>query len=400
MQHPFIWTQPLNALKGGQTRLIAVGAIALLGIGTGYYVVQNTAASPEPTQTVAAPVTAVTALGRLEPEGGVIKLSVASAQDSRVDQLLVEEGDTVEAGEVIAILQGLDKRQAALAEAEKNLGIVQAKLAQAQAGDAKTAELAAQQANIARLEAQLSNETLQREAEMRRAETELETARASYQRYLSLHQAGAISTEDLDEQRRRFETAQADLDAVQAQQANTVATLQRQIQQQEAVLNQLQEVRPVDVQIVQAELEYAQTQVAKAQADLDDLYVRVPVDGQILKVNTRVGEQVSTSEGIVELAQTDQMYAIAEVYETDINQVQLGQPVTILSENGGFDGKIQGTVDHIGLQIGKQDILDSDPAADKDARVVEVKVRIDPEDSPKVAGLTNLQVRVQIHLDK
>lgn len=400
MQHSPVWTQPLNALKGKQSRLIAAGAIALLGIGAGYYVVQNVAAPPAQTETVAAPVTAVTALGRLEPEGGVIKLSVASAQDSRVDQLLVEEGDTVEAGEVIAILQGLDKRQAALAEAEKNLGIVQAKLAQAQAGDAKIAELAAQRANIARLEAQLSNETLQREAEIRRAATELETARASYQRYQSLHQAGAVSTENLDEQRRRFETAQADLDAVRAQQGNTVTTLQREIQQQEAVLSQLQEVRPVDVQIVQAELAYAQTQVTKAQADLDDLYVRVPVDGQILRVNTRVGEQVSTSEGIVELAQTDQMYAIAEVYETDINQVQLGQPVTIVSENGGFDGKIQGTVDHIGLQIGKQDILDADPAADKDARIVEVKVRIDPEDSPAVAGLTNLQVRVQIHLDE
>ena len=37
--------------------------------------------------------------------------------------------------------------------------------------------------------------------------------------------------------------------------------------------------------------------------------------------------------------------------------------------------------------------------ADKDARVVEVKVRLDPEDSEKVAGLTNLQVRVKIDLD-
>ena len=51
------------------------------------------------------------------------------------------------------------------------------------------------------------------------------------------------------------------------------------------------------------------------------------------------------------------------------------------------------------MQIKKQDVLDADPAADKDARVVEVKVRIDPEDNDKVAGLTNLQVRITIALE-
>jgi HlyD family secretion protein len=127
--------------------------------------------------------------------------------------------------------------------------------------------------------------------------------------------------------------------------------------------------------------------------------VRVPIDGQILKINTLVGEQVDTSEGIVELGKIKQMYAIAEVYETDVGQVKVGQRALIISEHGGFTGEIQGTVDHIGLQIKKQDVLESDPAAAKDARVVEVKVRLDPQDSAKVAALTNLQVRVKIDLD-
>jgi HlyD family secretion protein len=55
-------------------------------------------------------------------------------------------------------------------------------------------------------------------------------------------------------------------------------------------------------------------------------------------------------------------------------------------------------VDHIGLQIGKKDVLDTDPAADTDARVVEVKIRLDPEASQVVAGLTYLQVNVKILL--
>jgi len=94
------------------------------------------------------------------------------------------------------------------------------------------------------------------------------------------------------------------------------------------------------------------------------------------------------------------MYAIAEVYETDVGMVEVGDKAEVISEHGGFTGKLRGTVDHVGLQIKKQDILESDPSANKDARVVEVKVRLDPQDSEKVAKLTNLQVRVKIALDK
>jgi len=92
------------------------------------------------------------------------------------------------------------------------------------------------------------------------------------------------------------------------------------------------------------------------------------------------------------------MYVIAEVYETDISKIKVGQRAITISENGGFDGEIHGSVDHIGLQIKKKNVLESDPAADKDARVVEVKIQLDPADSHKVAGFTNMQVRIRIAL--
>ncbi|MEH2303664.1 MAG: HlyD family efflux transporter periplasmic adaptor subunit [Nostoc sp.] len=60
------------------------------------------------------------------------------------------------------------------------------------------------------------------------------------------------------------------------------------------------------------------------QAQLDQASVRVPEAGQILKINTRAGETVS-NDGIVELDRTDQMYAVAEVYQSDINKVRSGQ---------------------------------------------------------------------------
>lgn len=158
-------------------------------------------------------------------------------------------------------------------------------------------------------------------------------------------------------------------------------------------------MRSTDLQVAQAEVKHAAIQVTKAQADLDDIYVRVPVAGQILKINPRIGEQVNTTQGIVELGRTNSMYAVAEAYETDVSKVQVGQRATLVSEHGGFAGKLHGTVEYISLQIKKQDVLEFDPAADKDARVVEVKVCLDPEDSRKVAIFTNFQVRIAIALD-
>ena len=379
-----------------------IGLIAVsLGGGLSYWYIfqqpqQKT--SPEPITEIQ-PI-AVTALGRLEPEGEVIKLSVANAQDSRVNQLFVEEGDRVSAKQLIATLQGLDQKQAELAEAKQNVAVYRAKLEQIKAGEAKEAEIAAQKANIARLQAQLSTEQIEREAEIADAEAELKNTQINYSRYQSLYQDGAVSQGDLDDREELYSKSQAKLNRVRARLDNTVTTLQEQITREKAILDKLQEVRPVDLAEAQAEVDYAISQVTRIESELEDYYVRVPIDGQILKINTHIGEQVNTSEGIVELGRTRQMYAIAEVYETDVGQLKVGQRATVISEHGGFTGQLQGTVDHIGLQIKKQDVLESDPAADKDARVVEVKVRLDPEDSDRVAGLTNLQVRVKIDLDE
>ncbi|NKB18678.1 MAG: ABC exporter membrane fusion protein [Pseudanabaena sp. CRU_2_10] len=361
-------------------------------------VLQAQAPKPNPTPANSTPANAVTALGRLEPKGQIIKLSVINAQDSRVDRLLVQEGDYVKAGQIIAVLQGLDKRKAALAEAEQDLDVQQAKLAQTMAGESKIGDIAAQEANIAQLEAKLRTETAEKKAFIARAEAELRNDRLNYDRYQTLLQEGAVNTSNMDEKRKNLEISQAKLDEAKAQLANVESTLQQQIRQQKATLDKLKEVRPVDVSVSRAQVDYAKTKVATASADLNDVYVRVPVAGRILKINTRIGEQVNTSQGIVELGQTNQMYAIAEVYETDVYKIKPGQKATVVSENGGFEGELHGTVDHIGLQIKKKNVLDSDPAADKDARVVEVKIRIDPKDSKKVEALTNLQTRIVISL--
>ncbi|MEO1692438.1 MAG: efflux RND transporter periplasmic adaptor subunit [Cyanobacteria bacterium J06631_6] len=340
----------------------------------------------------------VVALGKLAPKGEVIKLSVANAEDSRVNQILVSEGDRVEENQVIAILQGFENRQRDLEEAEKEVELAQARLAQVRAGETKQAELAAQRASISRLESQLRNETLERQAAIASAEAQLRQAKLTYDRNFTLQQEGAVAMEAFDQSREGLDMAQAALNERLAQLDNTQQSLREEINQEQEKLAQLQEIRPVDVKVAEIELEKAIIAVEQVRAALEDTKVKVPISGQILRINTRVGEQVNTQQGIVELGRTEQMYAIAEVYETDIAKVRIGQQATISSEYGGFAGKLTGTVEHLGLQVGAKQLSQGsqDPTQDENSRIVEVKIRIDPADSEKVAGLTNMKVRVEI----
>ena len=382
-------------------RLLGKYSIILgLAILAGACNVDSQAQTQEPpeTQTQVNRPQQVVALGKLVPKGEVIKLSVANAEDSRVNKILVEEGDRVEEGQVIAILQGFENRERDLEEAEKEVELAKARLEQVRAGDTKQAELAAQRANISRLESQLRNEKVEREAAIASAEAQLRQAQLTYDRNRSLQQQGAVTQQALDEAQEALDMARATLDERKAQLNNTSQTLQQEISQEKENLARLQEIRPVDVKVAEIELEKAMVAVKRVKAELEDTKVKVPIAGQILRINTRVGEQVNTQQGIVELGRTDEMYAIAEVYETDIGKVKLGQSATIGSEYGGFEGKLKGTVEHLGLQVGTKELSEGsqDPTQDENSRIVEVKIRINPEDSKKVAGLTNMKVRVEI----
>ena len=90
------------------------------------------------------------------------------------------------------------------------------------------------------------------------------------------------------------------------------------------------------------------------------------------------------------------MVAVAEVYELDISHIRVGQSATVISKNNAFPDLLHGKVIEVGLEISKQDVLNTDPAAQFDARVVEVKVLLDQSSSRRVAGLTNLTVQVSL----
>jgi ABC exporter DevB family membrane fusion protein len=424
---------PQSVQQRSQQKLILAVA-GILAVGAALFYGLRVMRQPNPVPITSSEqrivAQAVAALGYIEPKGEVIKVSAPAFQEgARVSQLLVNRGDRVKARQVIAILDNRDPLSAALEQAKTQEQVALATLAKVKAG-AKVGEIqaqnakfqrtqnelegqmAAQKSTISALEAQLSGEKAAQQATIERIQAELRDAQTNCDRYQKLFEDGGVSDQERDRVclqeetiRKSLQASQADLKRIVATLQDriseakavlnrTVATLQRQIKEDQAMLNAVAEVRPVDVQIAQAEVQEAQATIKRAQAELDLAYVRSPKEGQILKIHTWPGELVDR-EGIVELGQTDQMYVTAEVYETDISKVRLGQKATIKSN--GILGDLQGTVDEIGLKIGQKDVLGTDPVADADARVVEVKIRLNANDSQKIANFTNLQVNVIIN---
>lgn len=333
----------------------------------------------------------VVALGRLEPQGEVIQLA-PSTVGSRVAQLFVKQGDRVRAGQVIAVLDSYDRLQAALEQAKRQVLITQTKLAQVKAG-AKMGEINAQRATIVRAQAQLRQDVLAKNATVTRLEAEAKNAQIEFQRYQRLYQEGAVSASQRDSKQLTLDAAVQQLTEARAMRDQTAATSAAQVKADQATLDQIAEVRPVDVNAAQAEVASAIAAVQQAQADLDLSTIKAPRAGQIIKIHTWPGEVVG-SQGLLDMGQTDRMYAVAEIYESDLQYVKLGQTATLTSP--AFAGKAVGTVSEIGLQVYKKDVLDTDPTAAADARVIEVKIRLDQADSLKVAGFTNLEVTVNI----
>ncbi len=385
---------------GASRRWIVIAGVLVLGlIGFSAWRSHQTRVAEREAAELAAQspeITTVTALGRLEPQGELINLTApTSVQSARIDELPVAEGDRVAAGEVIAILDNRDRLQAALQTAQQQVNIARAQLAQIEAGS-QTGDIEAQQAEILRLEAELLGNVETQEATIARIQAEVNNARADFQRYNMLYERGGISASDRDARRLTLTTAEQSLAEAQATLGRIQRSSQQQISQARATLDRIQEVRPVDVDAARAEVNSAIASVEEAQANLDQAYVRSPTAGQIIEIHSLPGETVS-SDGIATIGQTSQMMAVAEVYQDDIGKIEPGQPATLTATV--FEETLQGIVERIGLQVDQQQVVNEDPTANIDARVVDVYIRLDEEDGQKVAGLTNLQITATIQFE-
>ena len=358
----------------------------------------------------------VSALGRIEPGGRIIRLSAPPAvEGSRLSQILVSEGDKVAVGQTIAVLDGQDRLRAAVTESERRAEVARRRAAQIRAG-AKQGEIDAQRASVARLEAELQNAEkelaravfnknrraplIPEYAVLKRTEGELANAVKELERAELLIKTGDVALSELDSRRTNVNNFRRDIERLQAEiysQINsrrfTVIIAGRELEKARATLESTAEVRPIDVKVAEAEVTTAEAALEQSRIQLVNTKIRALTPGTVLKIHTRPGESIGQN-GILELGETDQMYVLAEVLEADINKVKIGQAVQAGMRSTGET--LRGTVEDIGLMVNKRSTLDSDLSADVDVRVVEVRIRLMPEDSRRVTALTNLRVDVRI----
>jgi HlyD family secretion protein len=275
-----------------------------------------------------------------------------------VETLLVHEGEDVEAGAVVAVLDNAERRKAELAEAQAQLSAAEARLAQVKAG-AKEGDIAAQQFAVDVLAEQL-----------RVAEKELKRGQA-------LHEKNALTIEALDTKQWAV-----DRTALEHRRAGEL-------------LRSVREVREIDVRVAERDIAVSAAAVERAQADYDATSVRAPSAGRILKIHSHAGEKIG-EQGLLEMGDVLHMEAVAEVFEADIGRIRAGQAAVVKVDS--LEEPLSGEVEEVGHRVARKVVLTNDPVSDTDARVVEVRVRLHPDEIERVVRLSNARVEVQIEL--
>ena len=146
-----------------------------------------------------------------------------------------------------------------------------------------------------------------------------------------------------------------------------------------------------DLSISETRILKLKSAIDAIEVDLEQTELKSPIDGIVLQILVREGERPNSS-GVINVGANQLMEALIEVYESDIDRVQIGQTVDLISENGGFDGSLRGQVSLISPQVRQRRVLSTDPTGDADSRVVEVRVKLDNASAKKVSHLTGMKV--------
>ncbi|NJN23144.1 MAG: HlyD family efflux transporter periplasmic adaptor subunit [Acaryochloridaceae cyanobacterium RL_2_7] len=275
----------------------------------------------------------ISALGRITPEGEIFR--VGGPSGARIEELKVREGQMVQKGSPIAILDTYKIRKAELEVAANQVLEAQSMLE----SEGDLALIQAQEAETRLLQSNLPKEQEMRsqEALIAKLKAELQQAKAEVERYRVLVEKGAAAQQILETRQLTMTQKQNDLaqaNATLQQLSDEYQTTQKNIEAQiksiQAASNRSQS---------QVQLESALSRLELADVMLGQSIIRAPFSGQIIKVHLRNGESIeppmgagSAGQTIVEMGRTQQMYVIAEVYETDIKDLKPGLNATIESD--------------------------------------------------------------------
>lgn len=341
-----------------RARLLA--GLLVVAVAGGGYVWFSQAHAPQaatPAATTPAAPVGVGALGRVEPASRIRRLTQPGGMAvTRLDRLLVNEGDEVTEGQLLAEFADAAQKDAAVAQAEAAVAEYRASLDRIRAAG-RPSEIAAQRARIAALAAQF--DLAEREAE--RSERLVPTG------------AGAVAVAD----RARAGAVRLAAERTQA----------------EADLDGLLSSRPEDIALAEARLAAAQAALAKARADAELSRVRAPFAGTILRIIARPGDQVG-NDGLMEIGDLSRMDVVADVYETDLARLRVGAPAEIVVP--GEAHRFTATLREIGWTVRRTTQGNTDPVAAVDSRTVEVRLTLDEAASAVLRRRSNMQVQVAI----
>jgi multidrug efflux pump subunit AcrA (membrane-fusion protein) len=287
----------------------------------------------------------------------------------KVVEVLVAEGDTVQAGDIIARLETEDLDRA-LASADLNLRQAQLRLEQLQPPpeerDIASAEAAIVDAQAAYNEA-LKQLTLTEHAQatgddVRAARYARDEAYRVYQDLMAKRDRGSESIGDsivarahdayLDAEGRYNRTVEnAEFQLLQAR--NAVAQAQRAVEQAQRDLDAvLEEPDALDLKAAQLDIEAAALALEEAQSALEDATLEATFDGTVTTLNIDVGDTVGAGQSVLTLATLDRLQAVTkDLTELDVVRVEIGQDV-VVTVDAMSNEEFAGTVSEIALSPG------------------------------------------------
>ena len=149
----------------------------------------------------------------------------------------------------------------------------------------------------------------------------------------------------------------------------------------------------INLKRLASEIAQARSELKIGQAELSNTRIAAPISGTVLKIHTRPGERVG-DRGLLEMADLSQLDVVAEVYESDLLQVRVGQQGCIRA--AGFKRNYRAEVRELGFLVRKNDINDTDPLADRDNRIIEVRLTLEPDAVADLQHQIFRQVNVRI----
>ncbi|WP_411870590.1 HlyD family efflux transporter periplasmic adaptor subunit [Vulcanococcus limneticus] len=144
----------------------------------------------------------------------------------------------------------------------------------------------------------------------------------------------------------------------------------------------------------QADIRGGSAALTRARRELAAAEVRSPLDGNLIRIYSWPGMK-ETDQGLALVGRTDRMQVWAQVFQSDVPRLRIGQRATVKPESGGFTGTLGAELASIIGVVSARDLFATNANNDVNARVVLVKLNLDPADRQRVARLSGLNVTVR-----